>query len=73
MPKKYWMGKLEDECQLCKRPFAGVMYDCAIPDMGGMWGNICRRCYLEHDCHQGLGRGQEYELQKDKRWLKVGG
>lgn len=70
--KVYWLTPLKDECQICQRPFLSMMYDCAI-GRSGPWGNICRNCFLELGCSLGLGRGQEYKLQKDGRWLKVKG
>jgi len=72
-PKKiYWLGRLEPNCQVCHRPFLSTMYDAAVGP-SGPWGNICRNCFLENGCSTGLGRGQEYKLQNDGRWLKVKG
>jgi hypothetical protein len=48
------------------------MYDAAIGPFGP-WGNICKNCFLENGCSTGTGRGQEYKLQDDGRWLKVKG
>jgi hypothetical protein len=72
MPRKYWMGPLEDECNICHKPFGKVMYDCKI-GYTMFWGNICRKCFVEKKCKLGTGFGQKYELQKSKRWLKTGG
>lgn len=69
--KTYWLGKLDDECQLCHKSFGAVMYDASIGM--GPWGNICQRCFKAHGCKLGTGFGQKYELQKNGRWLKVGG
>ena len=69
--KTYWLGTLTDECQLCGLPFKGVMYDAALA--GGPWANICDSCFYGLGCKLGTGYGQKYKLQKDKRWLKVGG
>jgi hypothetical protein len=72
MAKKYWIGQLEDECQICHKPFGGKMYDCKI-GYTMFWGNICQHCFDEKRCKLGTGFGQRYELQKNKRWLKTGG
>jgi hypothetical protein len=71
--KTYWMGHLDDECQICNRPFNGEMYDAAIPSKMGAWGNICKTCFKNNGCKTGTGFGQQYTLQADKRWLKVKG
>jgi hypothetical protein len=47
------------------------MYDASIG--GGPWGNICKKCFKAFGCKLGTGYGQEYKLQSDGRWLKVGG
>lgn len=73
MPKKvYWLGHLSDACQLCERPYNGIMYDCSLPQ-NGMWANICQICFRKTGSALGVGRGQEYQRQKDGRWLKVKG
>ena len=69
--KVYWIGTEYPDCQVCHRPFLGVMYDAGLPGAG--WGCICKNCFLEYGCRLGTGHGQKYELQKDKRWLKTGG
>jgi len=73
MKKVYWTGALKDECQACHRSFGVMMYDCAMPGSGGVWGNICRVCFSHNGCRLGTGLGQEYALTKDKRWEKVRG
>lgn len=69
--KVFWTGELEDSCQLCNKPFGYTMYDSVTPS--GLWGNICDRCFGRYGGRIGTGFGQKYELQDDKRWLKVEG
>jgi len=73
MSKTYWTGTLVDECQLCHLPFKGVMYDAALGYAGAPWANVCDSCFNSLGCKLGLGYGQKYQQQKDKRWLKVKG
>lgn len=68
----YWIGEVADSCQLCGSSFGDTMYDAAIK-LGGPWANICRSCFSERRCNLGVGRGQEYHLQNNCRWLKVAG
>ena len=75
--KKYWIGDLSEGCQVCGSPFGKVMYDCAIPTHGMMWGNICRLCFSVSGAKLGLGKGQKYELEKsgknEGRYFKTEG
>jgi hypothetical protein len=69
--KTYWKGHLNDGCQVCGKPFNGVMFDARLPP--GVWGNICQACFTDNECKLGAGQGQRYEYQPDGRWLKTEG
>lgn len=71
MTKTYWLGHLDKYCQLCDREYGKRMYDAAT--RMGPWANMCHDCWKTQGQPLGLGRGQKYEIQKDGRWLKVGG
>lgn len=71
--KVYWLGTLKDECNMCRSSFKDVMYDAALPHYGGMWGCVCKRCFIDAGGKTGLGFGQRYDKQKDGKWLKVAG
>lgn len=75
MKKKYWIGDVSDGCDVCGRPFFKMMFDCSLSPghPHGMWGCICRNCFLERGCRLGTGYGQEYQKQEDGRWLKIRG
>ena len=71
MKKMYWIGTLNDKCDICGGSFKGLMYDCKTSS--GPWGNICHKCFKADGCSLGLGHGQKYEHQRDGKWLKTGG
>ena len=67
-----WLSPLDDGCQLCGKPWRGVMYD-ASTSLG--WANICSSCF-EDGKGPSHRRGQRYELQphgEAKAWVKVAG
>ena len=68
---QYWLSPVPEGCQLCSRPFLGIMYDARIRT--GQWANMCSSCHRSYGVGLGLGRGQRYMLQKNGKWLKVGG
>jgi len=70
VPKLYWTGHLDPDCQVCHQPFGTRMYDAPY---GGPWGNICQQCFDRNGNRLGIGKGQAYDLQADGRWLCVGG
>lgn len=68
----HWLGNLPDSCQICSRPFGGTMYNARTSPLGP-WANMCRACFVASGGQLGTGYGQEYERQRDGRWLKVAG
>lgn len=68
---KFWMGSTPEACDLCHQPFGNKMIDGKT--RFGPWGNMCPSCYKKYGVGLGLGRGQEYERQKNGKWLKVAG
>ena len=58
------------DCDVCGKSFKGELFDCRLPY--GIWGNICRDCFIKQGCSLGVGRGQHYTLEKDQ-WRKING
>lgn len=70
MIKKYYLGVVPANCQLCQQPMGDVMLD-ATTNIG--WAYMCQACHLKYGRGLGVGKGQQYEKQTDGRWLKTGG
>jgi hypothetical protein len=70
MPK-YWLSPVPTKCDLCHGPVAGRFYDAKTAL--GPWGIVCPHCFKASGHSLGTGRGQEYTLQNDGKWLKTGG
>lgn len=68
---RYWTGGGPTHCDLCKRRLTTHFTDGRL--YNGTWAFTCDACALHHGVNLGIGRGQRYELQQDKRWMKVGG
>jgi hypothetical protein len=72
--KKYWLSPVEPNCEFCGTAIKKKFYDARIRTAGGtICGTACPSCFTLEGIGLGLGRGQEYTLQADGRWLKTGG
>lgn len=67
----YWLSPVPDGCQLCGKPFDGIMFDANLPGLG--WGNYCKATFDRLGGRLGVGLGQRYELGADGKWLCTGG
>jgi hypothetical protein len=70
MIKKYYLGVVPVNCQLCNGPMGSKMFDAAT-SIG--WACMCQTCHTKHGRGLGVGKGQQYEKQTDSRWLKTAG
>lgn len=69
-----WTGRAPEFCEICHSPITTAFYDVAIPTAGGAWGCICTKCFMEHKCSTGIGRGQKYEYKKEvQAWICTDG
>lgn len=74
-----WLSPLNN-CDVCKASFGepdnAVMYDAALPGIGGAWGNVCEPCFKTLGGALGIGRGQRYDLLPygdGKAWIATAG
>lgn len=56
-----WLGP--KECDLCKRPCKGYLYDGQTASYGS-WATMCKQCFGYHGVGLGTGKGQEYRQDK---------
>lgn len=70
---RYWLGSPPTDCQICASPLTERFFDART--WHGSWAMLCPSCQENGPgLNQiGHGRGQEYELQADGRWMKVAG
>ena len=66
---KRWKG--QTTCDLCKREKPATLYDAKTHF--GPWGTLCRDCFVSHGVGLGTGKGQEYRLNDDGKYLKTAG
>lgn len=68
----YWVGKPTEDlkCELCSNPFGDKFVD---GNTGRGWACVCMGCFSDYGMALGTGRGQQYEKQKDERWMKIAG
>ncbi len=71
MQEVYWIGPLEERCQLGHEPIVDEFIDGKT--VMGPWAIMCPACHRLHGVGLGTGRGQRYRLQTDLRWKKVEG
>lgn len=77
LPPVYWsspVGEWDDFGRPIGTTPGSKIYDAATQHRG-MWALMSEESYRIERCYAtlGLGRGQEYTLQEDGRWLKTGG
>lgn len=65
-------GEQIEACQLCKRGLSNVMFDAYIPGVGA-YACICQHCFVFHGFRLGLGHGQMYSRNSERRWQLAAG
>lgn len=70
---KFWLSPPPVTCDVCDSPIDKTFIDGKT--QAGPWACMCMTCYTLGPGvgKLGLGIGQMYERQKDKKWLKIGG
>jgi len=69
---KYWYGSDPVKCDYCQEKFNGKFIDGRMHNYS-TWLRMCSACHEEVGVGLGTGKGQEYTLQPNGRWLKTAG
>ncbi len=68
-----WIGNAPSRCDLCDAPIVDEFYDASMPNIGGSWANVDRRCFTMFNGKLGVGRGQRYHKAQDGSFICVEG
>lgn len=63
--RRFFVGPIPTQCQQCKAPFTTSFVD-GTTKKG--WMMLCEQCHSRIGQGFGIGIGQRYYLQDDKRW-----
>jgi len=64
-PKKYWLGKIPNKCDICGEGFTDILIDGRTTH--GPWANMCRACHGSIGCGIGNGNGQVYDCNTGEK------
>lgn len=60
---KNWVG--ETACQICGKEISSILVDGRIHS--GQWAVMCFSCFQRAGVGLGVGKGQKYKLDKEKK------
>jgi len=66
-----WMSEVPTHCQICPTELPKLFIDGKT--VHGPWAILCKDCHMKIGVGLGTGKGQQYELHSNGKWLKTAG
>lgn len=60
---KTWLG--ETMCEICRKEIKTILVDGRIHS--GQWAVMCFLCYRDYGVGPGVGKGQKYRWEEEKK------